>query len=136
METVRSQLEDRVRRTGIARHLTRGSASRSALLGLLMATVGIVLAFVLSDFALGLMALFFAFAILAYSIDLLWGENRIVSFGHGAFFAGGAYVGGLILVGHSYHIVGGHTNYLLGGTEKTSALDSVLGSLNSATAHG
>lgn len=37
--------------------------------------------------------------ILAFALDLLWGENKIVSFGHGAFFAGGGYLAGLILKG-------------------------------------
>ena len=71
-----------------------------------------VFPFVLSNFSLTLFALFFPFAILAYSIDLIWGENRIVTFGQGAFFVGGAYIGGLILLGHPYDIVGGHTQFL------------------------
>jgi urea transport system permease protein len=109
---------------------------RSALVVTAVAiTLTVVFAFVLSSFSLRLFALFFPFAILAYSIDLLWGENRIVSFGHGAFFVGGAYVGGLILLGHPYDIVGGHTQFLEEDVQEP-VLNRVLDAMNGVSVHG
>ena len=100
------------RRFGLARLVPQ--RNRHAIIGLVVLAVilAVVFPFVLSNFSLTLFALFFPFAILAYSIDLIWGENRIVTFGQGAFFVGGAYIGGLILLGHPYDIVGGHTKFL------------------------
>ena len=54
---------------------------------------------IVSSFTLGLIGLWLPLVILAISLDLLWGENRIISFGHGAFFAGGGYLAGLLLRG-------------------------------------
>jgi len=45
----------------------------------------------LSDFRLNLLAKFFAFAIVAIGLDLLWGYTGILSLGHGVFFGLGAY---------------------------------------------
>jgi len=111
--------------------LLPGTATKKgqAIFALALAMLGVVFAFVLADFPLRLMALFFPFAILAYSIDLIWGENRIVSFGHGAFFVGGAYVGGLILLGGPYDIVGGHTQFLETAAEEP-VVDRVLKALH------
>jgi urea transport system permease protein len=121
-------------RFGLAPLAERGRTTAAVAAGALLA-LGIVLGFVLSNFALGLMALFFAFAVLAYSLDLLWGENRIVSFGHGAFFAAGAYVGGLILLGRQYDIVGGHTNFLVEETDKP-IFNQVLEALHGPSVEG
>lgn len=46
---------------------------------------------VLSDFRLGLLAKFLAFAIVAIGLDLIWGYTGILSLGHGVFFGLGAY---------------------------------------------
>jgi urea transport system permease protein len=46
---------------------------------------------VLSDFRLSLLAKFLAFAIVALSLDLIWGYGGILSLGHGVFFGLGAY---------------------------------------------
>jgi urea transport system permease protein len=46
---------------------------------------------VLSDFRLSLLAKFLAFAIVALSLDLVWGYGGILSLGHGVFFGLGAY---------------------------------------------
>jgi urea transport system permease protein len=97
---------------GLARLVPQRSSKVVAGLVALSVVIAVIFPFVLSDFSLSLFALFFPFAILAYSLDLIWGENRIVSFGQGAFFVGGAYVGGLILLGHPYDIVGGHIKFL------------------------
>jgi urea transport system permease protein len=99
------------------------------------AILAIVFAFVLNDFSLRLMALFIPFAILAYSLDLIWGENRIVSFGQGAFFAGGAYVGGLVLLGGPYDIVGGHTQFLESSAEEP-LFDRILAALQEPAVKG
>ncbi|MFN8524331.1 MAG: urea ABC transporter permease subunit UrtC [Chloroflexota bacterium] len=45
----------------------------------------------LSDFRLNLLAKFLTFAIVAVSIDLIWGYAGMLSLGHGVFFALGAY---------------------------------------------
>jgi urea transport system permease protein len=55
---------------------------------------------VLSDFWVGLLPRFIVLAILAVSLDLLWGHTGLLSFGHGAFLAGGAYTTALILKHH------------------------------------
>src|SRR5690349_2045539 len=52
---------------------------------------------VLSDFRLSLLAKFLAFAIVALSLDLIWGYGGILSLGHGVFFGLGAYVMGMYL---------------------------------------
>jgi urea transport system permease protein len=67
----------------------------------------------LSDFTVGLLALWLPLVILAISLDLLWGENRIISFGHGAFFAAGGYIAGLLARGPQSDTTG--VNYALLG---------------------
>jgi ABC-type branched-subunit amino acid transport system permease subunit len=124
------------RRTGLARFLHRGRGRKSAPAAVAIALIlAVIFPFVLSNFSLNLFALFFPFAILAYSLDLLWGENRIVSFGHGAFFVGGAYVGGLILLGRPYDIVGGHTKFLEEDTA-TPVFNRVLDGLHGPSIAG
>lgn len=51
----------------------------------------------LSDFRLGLLAKFLAFAIVAIGLDLIWGYTGILSLGHGVFFGLGAYCMGMFL---------------------------------------
>jgi urea transport system permease protein len=46
---------------------------------------------VLSDFRLALLAKFLCFAIVALSVDLIWGYGGMLSLGHGFFFGLGAY---------------------------------------------
>ena len=89
----------------------------------------VVVPAVLSDFALGLTTLFLPFAILALSIDLLWGENRLISFGQGAFFAAGGYIAGLVLLGRPYDVVSGATSFLQASTSKP-LLNRVLEALH------
>jgi urea transport system permease protein len=92
---------------------------------------------VVSDFTIGLLALWLPFVMLAISLDLLWGENRIVSFGHGAFFAGGGYVAGLLLRGPQADATG--TNYSLLSSSSSagrSTFDSVLHTLSSVQLDG
>ncbi|WP_375410593.1 urea ABC transporter permease subunit UrtC [uncultured Methylobacterium sp.] len=47
-----------------------------------------------------------AFAILAVSLDLVWGYLGILSLGHGLFFAIGGYVCAMHLVAHAYAVTG------------------------------
>jgi urea transport system permease protein len=50
------------------------------------------------DFTLNLFGKFFAYAILALGIDLLWGYTGVLSLGHGIFFGLGAYAMGMHLM--------------------------------------
>ena len=54
--------------------------------------------FHVSDFTLNLFGKFFAFAILALGIDLIWGYTGVLSLGHGVFFGLGAYAMGMHLM--------------------------------------
>ncbi|HZV73284.1 MAG TPA: branched-chain amino acid ABC transporter permease [Conexibacter sp.] len=104
------------------------SPRRAATLALL--PVAALLPVLVSDFTIGLLALWLPFVILAISLDLLWGENRIVSFGHGAFFAGGGYLAGLLLRGPQSDTTG--ANYaLLSEHTGRSAFQSLLDALSS-----
>src|SRR5438552_16934861 len=51
----------------------------------------------LSDFHVSLLAKFLCFAIVAVSLDLIWGYAGILSIGHGVFFGLGAYSFGMYL---------------------------------------
>ena len=105
----------------------RALARPGAVVAVAVAGAG-ALPLALSDFTIGLLGLWIPFVVLAISLDLLWGENRIVSFGHGAFFAGGGYVAGLLLRGPQADTTG--ANYALldaGGGRSTfqSAIDAL-----------
>lgn len=105
----------------------KGEIRRRTALGLVLAAV--VVPFFLSELYVSLFALFLPLVILAIAVDLLWGENNIVSFGHGAFFAGGAYVGGLILKGGPGDVVGQQTQFLSQAAEEP-LLNRILEALN------
>ncbi len=51
----------------------------------------------LTDFQVSLLAKFLCFAIVAVSLDLIWGYAGILSIGHGVFFGLGAYAFGMYL---------------------------------------
>ncbi len=51
----------------------------------------------LSDFQVSLLAKFVCFAVVAVSLDLIWGYAGILSIGHGVFFGLGAYAFGMYL---------------------------------------
>ena len=53
---------------------------------------------VVPDYAIPLIGKYVAFAILALSLDLVWGYAGILSLGHGAFFALGGYAMGMYLM--------------------------------------
>ncbi len=101
---------------------------KAAALGLLL-LAGLLPA-LLSEFTIGLVALWLPLVILAISLDLLWGENRIISFGHGAFFAGGGYIAGLLLRGPGADTT--NANYaLLSDSTETSAFSAAVKTLAS-----
>src|SRR5262249_56172155 len=54
--------------------------------------------FYLSSYFVALFGKYLCFAILALSIDLIWGYCGILSLGHGAFFALGGYAMGMYLM--------------------------------------
>lgn len=54
--------------------------------------------FHLPSFAVGLFGKYLCFALLALSVDLIWGFCGILSLGHGAFFAIGGYAMGMYLM--------------------------------------
>ncbi|NNF77734.1 MAG: urea ABC transporter permease subunit UrtC [Rhizobiales bacterium] len=54
--------------------------------------------FHVSGYAIGLMGKYLCYALLALSVDLIWGFCGILSLGHGAFFALGGYAMGMYLM--------------------------------------
>lgn len=99
------------------------------LTALALVVVAAVIPFVLPELYVSLFGLFLPLVILAIAVDVLWGENKIVTFGHGAFFAGGAYVGGLILKGGPGDVVGQQTQFLSTAANEP-LLNRVLDTLN------
>ena len=53
--------------------------------------------FHVSDYLMPLLGKYFCFALLALSVDLIWGFAGILSLGHGAFFALGAYATAILM---------------------------------------
>lgn len=125
----------------LARLAPAPTARRTRLLVLVVALVialGVVPALV-SDFSLQLTAMFLPFALLALSLDLLWGESKLISFGHGAFFALGGYAGGLILLGHGSSVGGGGGGNVLlddGAGAAVSGTDRALDALHAVQIAG
>jgi urea transport system permease protein len=98
--------------------------------------IAIALPLLLSEYAIGLVALWLPLVVLAISIDLLWGENRIVSFGQGAFFAGGGYIAGLLLKGPAADTTGVNYELLGVGGGGSSTFDDVIKALSSPAIAG
>ena len=111
------------------------SARAAGTVGVVLLALAVLAPFGLSAFTIELTALFLPFAMLALSLDLIWGENRLVSFGHGAFFTAGGYICGLILIGRPYDVSGAAASFL-NGSSGTSTLQRVLSDLHSVTIHG
>src|SRR5688572_24433203 len=55
-------------------------------------------AFAVPDYVVPLLGKYLCFAMLALSLDLVWGYAGILSLGHGAFFALGGYAMGMYLM--------------------------------------
>ncbi|MDP4006732.1 urea ABC transporter permease subunit UrtC [Methylobacterium sp. NEAU K] len=96
------------RRDGAARLGAR--IARDPLVAILSAAIlGIALCLVLvrpSPYLVNAAGQLAAFAILAVSLDLVWGYLGILSLGHGLFFAVGGYVCAMHLVAHAYAVTG------------------------------
>jgi urea transport system permease protein len=114
--------------SGSGRGGGRARAMRALITAAVLLALFVGVPAVLTDFSLGLTTLFLPFCLLALSIDLLWGENRLISFGQGAFFAAGGYIGGLVLLGRPYDVVRGATSFLEAST-KQPLLNRVLETL-------
>ncbi|WP_218082856.1 urea ABC transporter permease subunit UrtC [Anthocerotibacter panamensis] len=59
--------------------------------GAVVLVLAVLVPGLLSDFRLGLLGKFLAFAVLALGMDLVWGYTGMLSLGHGVFFGLGAY---------------------------------------------
>ena len=76
---------------------TRLSANRQWIGGALVVAALLLAPMLLSDFRLGLLGRFLAYAILALGLDLIWGYTGILSLGHGVYFGLGAYCAAMYL---------------------------------------
>lgn len=75
----------------------------AALLGILGSPLG---GATLSSYMINAIGQLATFAILALSIDLIWGYLGILSLGHGLFFAIGGYIVAMHLLKHAYEVTG------------------------------
>jgi branched-chain amino acid transport system permease protein len=76
----------------------RGTSRTSIKMELVVAAVVLALPWIVnSDYVTAITTKYLAFALLAVSIDILWGYAGLVSFGHGALFGVGAYALGITL---------------------------------------
>ena len=89
----------------VSRALDRGALAFLAALaaiGILVPVLNLFVSatspFYLSSYFVALFGKYLCFAILALSIDLIWGYCGILSLGHGAFFALGGYAMGMYLM--------------------------------------
>lgn len=78
----------------------------ACLVALILATAIGLLALQPSPYLVNMVGQFAAFAILAVSLDLVWGYLGILSLGHGLFFAIGGYVCAMHLLAHAYAVTG------------------------------
>ncbi len=81
----------------MVRPLKRGSGKKRIVLYLVILCFLTLFPLVGGEYDTVLVARIFCFAILALSLDLIWGYTGLLSFGHGAFFGLGAYGLGLTL---------------------------------------
>src|SRR5258708_39763695 len=72
----------------------------------LLLVISIATPFGLSGYVANAIGQLAAFAVLALSLDLIWGYPGILSLGHGLFFAVGGYVVAMHLLKHSYEVAG------------------------------
>ena len=82
-----------------AQHLPAGGREQFARFApaLILALLLLAAPLVLSDFRVNLLGKILAFAILALSLDLIWGYAGMLSLGHGVFFGLGAYAFAMFL---------------------------------------
>lgn len=72
----------------------------------LLLVISIAVPFGLSAYLANAIGQLATFAVLALSLDLIWGYLGILSLGHGLFFGIGGYVAAMYLLKHSYEITG------------------------------
>jgi urea transport system permease protein len=72
----------------------------------LLLVVSIAVPFGLSAYLANAIGQLATFAVLALSLDLIWGYLGILSLGHGLFFGIGGYVAAMYLLKHSYEVTG------------------------------
>jgi urea transport system permease protein len=72
----------------------------------LLLVVSVAVPFGLSVYLANAIGQLATFAVLALSLDLIWGYLGILSLGHGLFFGIGGYVAAMYLLKHSYEVTG------------------------------
>jgi urea transport system permease protein len=72
----------------------------------LLLVISIAVPFGLSAYLANAIGQLATFAVLALSLDLIWGYLGILSLGHGLFFGIGGYVAAMYLLKHSYEVTG------------------------------
>jgi urea transport system permease protein len=85
----------------------------------LLLSISIVVPFGLSAYWANAIGQLATFAMLALSLDLIWGYLGILSLGHGLFFSIGGYVVAMHLLKHSYEVTGKVPDFMqfMGWTE-------------------
>jgi urea transport system permease protein len=72
----------------------------------LLLVISIAVPFGLSAYLANAIGQLATFAVMALSLDLIWGYLGILSLGHGLFFGIGGYVAAMYLLKHSYEVTG------------------------------
>jgi len=72
----------------------------------LLLVISIAVPFGLSAYIANAIGQLATFAVMALSLDLIWGYLGILSLGHGLFFGIGGYVAAMYLLKHSYEVTG------------------------------
>ena len=85
----------------------------AATLAVPLAGLGIVPGIGLSPYAANLVGQTMCFAVLAMSVDLMWGGAGVLSLGHGLFFALGGYLCAMHLLRTAWHATGTLPDFLL-----------------------
>ncbi len=83
--------------SGVAESLLRPASYRLKLLGLALLILILLMPFLVDSFQLVLLTEIAIFALAAMSVYFLFGPGGMVSFGHAAFFGGGAYAAALMV---------------------------------------
>lgn len=85
-----------------------------AVIGVLVAAVLVILVIpaVLSPYLINVAGQFAAFALLAVSLDLIWGYAGVLSLGHGLYFALGGYLMAMHLLKHGMAVTGRVPDFL------------------------
>jgi branched-chain amino acid transport system permease protein len=83
--------------SGVAESLLRPASKKLKLLGLALLVLILVLPLLVDTFQLILMTEIAIFALASMSVYFLFGPGGMVSFGHAAFFGGGAYAAALLV---------------------------------------